>query len=124
VLKDVNDSLSKLRAFVTHVQNSNQVYKHFQEICIENNVKTQQPVLNNATWWNSTFGMLNLALEQQPAIENLLHEYQKAKRATKTKVKQPAYKKHQSGTSKAAQQVVKAVSAQNIQQAENLVCNS
>ena len=68
--------------------------------------------------------MLNLALEQQPAIDDLLHEYQKAQRTTKTKGKQPAYKKHRSGTSKAAQQVVKAVSAQNIRQAENLVCNS
>ena len=103
VLKDVDDSLSKLRAFVTHVQNSDQVYKHFQEICIENNVKTRRPVLNNATRWNSTFDMLNLALEQQPAIDNLLHEYQKAQRTTKTKGKQPAYRKHQSGTSKVAQ---------------------
>ena len=65
--------------------------------------------------------MLDLALEQQPAIEDLLHEYQKSQRGKKNKGKQPASKRNQSGTSKAAQEVVKAVSAQNKRKAEELV---
>ena len=62
----------------------------FEKCCEDNQIPFKRPILNNATRWNSTFSMLQRALEYQSALDDYVYQSRKKPQSQKGKGKEVA----------------------------------
>lgn len=87
VLKEIEGSLSTLKAWILHVRLSDQQLMKFQTVCQEHGVTDNRPVAWNTTRWNSTYDMLELAMKQKSAWKAFMTDYHQAEKKKENKKK-------------------------------------